>query len=518
MADSGLFNMIYNPDVLTCLANLSNDEVFTPPEVANQMLDLLPQELFRNPDTRFLDPACKSGVFLREIAKRLITGLERQIPDLQERVDHIFHNQLYGISITELTSLLSRRSVYCSKYANSRYSVTSFSTPDGNIRYKRTQHTWKNGKCVYCGASQSEYERSDDLETHAYELIHTNDPERIWNMKFDVIISNPPYQLSDGGAQASASPLYHLFVQYAKKLRPRYMTFIIPARWYAGGKGLDEFRDEMMDDIHLKELHDFPNTNDCFPGGVNIRGGVCYFLWARDYDSSKSLTKVVTHSKDKQSMIMRRLRYKDLSIFIRDGRALSIMEKIDRLDHGNDLSRHVSPRKPFGIGTSFSRGDSFHDTPKGMKDPIKCYAKGMKLGYVERKEVLAHPEWINVWKIMTSRANNIGTELNDDNLNSFVIAPGYICTESYLLIGADLHLDKSSCQNLAAYLRTRFARFCHSLAKASQDATAKTYRFVPMQDFSRVWTDAELYKKYELTDSEIELVESTIKPMDGGDD
>lgn len=503
---------IYNPDVLTCLANLSNDEVFTPPTVANAMLDMLPQELFRDPTTTFLDPAAKSGIFLREIAKRLIEGLADQIPDLQERIDHVFQKQLFGIAITELTSLITRRSVYCSKFANSPYAVTGFDDPAGNIRFKKTEHEWQNGKCVFCGASQSEYDRDGSLETHAYEIIHTTRPEEIYGMKFDVIIGNPPYQLSDGGAQASAKPIYNHFVDAAKRLSPRYITMIIPARWYAGGKGLDSFRDAMLDDKHIKELHDFPITDDCFPG-VNIRGGVCYFLWDREYNGEQNTT-VTTHIQDVVRTVQRPMKYKDLGIFIRYEQAISILNKVMDAANIETLDSIVSARKPFGLATDFPKAAGFHDRKIGLIRPVTCYAKGKSIGYVEFNEIPAHSEWANRVKVFVPRANNIGTELNDDNLNSFVGEENTICTESYIVIGSELGLTHSQAESLAAYLRTRFVRFMHSLAKSSQDATAKTYRFVPMQDFSQKWNDEMLYEKYGLTEEEIGFIEETIKPMD----
>lgn len=499
MAES-LFNKVYNPDVLSCLANLSNDEVFTPPEIVNQMLDMLPQELFRNPDTTFLDPACKTGVFLREIAKRLIKGLEPQFPDLQERIDHIFHKQLFGIAITELTSLLSRRGVYCSKYPNSEFSVSHFETAEGNIRYKRIPHTWKDGRCIYCGASQKEYDRGGELETHAYEFIHTITPEKLFDMKFDVIIGNPPYQLSDGGNGASAKPIYHLFVEQAKKLKPRYLSMIIPARWYAGGKGLDNFRNNMLTDDRLRIIHDFVNASDCFTG-VEIKGGVCYFLWDRDYHGDCT---VISHSGNKIiSTMSRPLLEKNCDTFIRYNDAIQILHKVQALQE-KTFDTIVSARKPFGFATDFRNYAKNVD----MAHCIKLYAQ-KDIGYISRSQVEKNAEWIDLWKVYIPEAIGSGN-METDIVKPVLGEPKTACTETYVVVSPTT--NKAMAENIISYINTKFFHFLLGLKKITQHTTSKTYSFVPMQDFSQPLTDKILYAKYKLTDDEIDFIESAIGP------
>ena len=503
MAD--LYNAQYNPDVLSCLANLSNDEVFTPPEMANRMLDLLPQELFSSPDTTFLDPACKSGVFLREIAKRLIKGLEEKIPDLQARIDHIFRRQLYGIAITEITSLLSRRSVYCSKYPNGPYSIVKFDNPSGNIRFTQTRHVWQRGRCAFCGASQQEYEREETLEVHAYEWIHTRKPEEIFKMKFDVIISNPPYQLSDGGNGASAKPLYHMFVEQSKKLKPRFMTMIIPARWYSGGKGLDGFRSAMLNDPHIRTLVDFTNSADCFPG-VDISGGVCYFLWNRDHPGLCSYTN---NYNGKQVTIEKPLN--EYTTFIRYPTADGIISKVKRLKE-KTMDLAVTARKPFGLATNTE--------PMEDGDLVLRYNRGS--GRYRRSAVKAGREYIDKWKVMLSYLSAEHAGQPDKNGQFKVLStmellpPGHICTETYLLAG--WFDTESEAANLLAYLKTRFVRFLVGQIAVSQHITKSCFSFVPMQDFSKAWTDRELYAKYGLTEEETAFIESMIKPMESGGD
>lgn len=510
MAEMGLFDQVYNPDVLSCLANLSNDEVFTPPEVANAMLDMLPQELFRNPDTKFLDPACKSGVFLREIAKRLILGLERQFPDLQERIDHIFHDQLYGIAITELTSMLSRRSVYCSKYPNSEFSVSKFDSAQGNIRFKRIPHKWQNGKCAYCGASKAEYARTDDLETHAYEFIHMLNPKELFKMKFDVIISNPPYQMSDGGGDgSSAQPIYNKFVQQAKKLNPMYLTMIVPARWYSGGKGLDEFRAEMLNDERLEVLHDFPETSDCFPG-INIRGGVCYFLWNKTH---KGNCLIVNHRKQDANEMLRPLLEKGASTFIRYNAAVSILNKVLFL-HEETMDNRVSSRLPFGIPSNFSdyvlTPDAKHSVTLYRSERSKNADRKV---YISPKHIKKNYEWKNSIKVLVSKASPGGDEYPHSIISAPVLADANsVCTETYLIV--DFVNSKTEGNNLISYMQTKFFRFMMSLIKNTQNISKGVFGFVPVQDWSKPWTDEELYKKYGITSEEIAFIDSMIRPMD----
>lgn len=510
MADS-FFDKIYKdktqhtPDVLSCLANLSNDEVFTPPDVVKKMLDLLPQELFCDPDTTFLDPACKTGVFLREIAKRLLVGLEDKIPDLQQRIDHIFHKQLYGIAITELTSLLTRRSLYCSKYPNGPYSITHFDDAEGNIRYRRINHTWVNGKCKYCSASKEQWDREDTLETYAYELIHTDNPERLFNMKFDVIIGNPPYQLNDGGGMgASAMPIYQYFVMQSLKLSPKYLTMIIPSRWFVGGKGLDLFRNQMLTNTHIKELHDYIRASDCFPG-VEIKGGVCYFLWDKDYNGDCQINTYKDNTLS--SKMTRPLLEENADTFIRYNEAISILRKVNNKSLKR-FSSLVSSRNPFGFASNYS------DFVLKSNDTVKIISMNQKENYVKISEVKKGFENLNCFKIFVAKAVGSG-DMRTDKLNPFIVGPNTICTETYLSISP--FSNQKEAENAITYIQTKFFHFMFGLKKITQNTTSKSYEFVPMQDFSKPWTDEELYKKYELTQDEINYIESSVWSSKGGD-
>lgn len=536
--DNSLLKKAYNPDVLSCLANLSNDEVFTSPQVANKMLDMLPKELWTNPDAKFLDPACKSGVFLREIAKRLLEGLAEKIPDLQKRIDHIFHNQLYGIAITELTSLLSRRSVYCSKYPNCKYSVSHFDTQIGNIFFTKTKHTWNGDKCIYCGASKKELDRGEEYETHAYQFIHNAIPEEIKKMKFDVIISNPPYQLNvgnNGGNSSKSKAIYHYFIDKAMKLKPHFLIMITPSRWMTRStEGIsDDWIDQMLEDKRIKKVHDFIDASICFPG-VSIPGGVNFFLWDREYHGK---CDYFIHSNNNEIISNYDfLDSRNAGIVIRDVRAIEIINKIEKKypnyvnTEEKNFSSLVSPKDFFTNKKVLT--SSWKDFQNSCSDicNIKYYVNKnihkISFGWISQGIIPKNKKSITIRKVFIPAANgSMDLVLG----KPFFGESGSVCSQTYLVIGYDPikhNFTKEQCENIISYIKTRFFRYLVSVKKKTQNGPRGVYQFVPLQDFTSNsdidWTksvdeiDAQLYAKYNLTHEEIAFIESMIKPMDIG--
>ena len=529
-----------NPDVLTCIANLSSDEVFTPPALANKVLDALAEawaanhsgsNIWANSTVRFLDPFTKSGVFLREITSRLTGGLVDEIPDLQKRVDHILTRQVFGIGITHLTSLLARRSVYCSKWANGPHSIAkSVTTAEGNIWFERMEHTWvggtewvltadqdgkqiekfTDGKCKYCGASQKVLDRGPDFETHAYAFIHTDDiTARLAkmfgaDMQFDVIIGNPPYQLgSDGGTRDV--PIYQRFVEQAKKLEPRFLSMIIPSRWMAAGLGLGDFRAEMLGDQRIRKLVDYPDSSELFPG-VKLMGGACYFLWDRDNPGMCETTLV--RAGQELETVERRL--DEFDILVRDSRALGILRKVrDRQEPS--IFDVLSADKEFGLTSNF---DDYKDDPFPSAIPLYAYQRGQRLvGWIARNKIIKSSDLIDTWKVLIPAAGFESQILPTLVLSSIRRAPNpSACTQTYLFLAASSEAEGDS---MESYVRTRLFRFLVWLRKVSQHATRSTYTWVPQQTWDRSWTDADLYRKYGITDDEQAFIESIIRPING---
>ena len=519
---SGLANFSIrgrNPDVLTCIANLSNDEVFTPPEFANRMLDTLTNAWAANNDggnlwadssVRFLDPCTKSGVFLREITSRLTRGLAADIPDLQERVDHILTKQVFGIGITSLTSLLARRSLYCSKHANGPHSIAkAFASETGNIWFKRIEHQWANGKCKYCGATQKTLDRGEGFETHAYAFIHTDEIKtRVaelfgGDMQFDVIIGNPPYQLETDGYGNQARPIYHQFVVQAKQLDPHYLVMVTPSRWFSGGMGLSDFRESMLSDKRMRRIVDYPKLYEGFPG-VKIRGGISYFIWDRDYNGPCEMQTIWDGEPTGPAVA----RYLDAyDILVRRNESVSILEKV-RAKGEPTLDARVSSQKPFGLATNFKA----KPTNAGMRSPVKLFAN-QRIAWTERADIPINSGWIDEWKVLMTRIQGTSAAVETKFLSKPIIAePGTACTETYLVAG---HFEsETEAIDYATYLRTRFVRFLVSLRKSTQDALRPVYTFVPDLPLNKEWTDAKLYKRYGLSKEEIAFIESQVAEHD----
>jgi len=512
-----------NPDVLTCIANLSNDEVFTPPEFANRMLDTLAEawaannggaNIWADKTVKFLDPCTKTGVFLREITSRLTKGLENEIPNLEKRVNHILTKQVFGIAITHLTSLLARRSVYCSKHAQGKHSIAKdFASDDGNIWFKRMEHTWGDTKCEFCGAPRAILDRESELENYAYAFIHTdNIKTRLaeifgGNMQFDVIIGNPPYQMKGGAGGTSDSSIYHLFIEQAKKLEPKFLSMVVPSRWLAGGRGMDEFRKEMLTSGHLRNLTDFPDSGEAFPG-VQIKGGVCYFFWDSAYNGTCNVTRLscgVEHFQPNRAL-------GEFDIFVRDERALGILRKILAMKELSILSL-ISGDTPFGIATNFQE---WNEKRASGQIPLHLIERGKRtVGFMKRDRIQKNAAVLDTWKVLVPEAYGAGESFPHQILGTEIVAaPPSACTQSYLVI-SPFQSERAS-RSFSSYYRTRFFRFLVSLRKITQHALRSTYSWVPQQSWNRSWTDEALYEKYGITKAEIAFIESMIRPM--GDD
>jgi site-specific DNA-methyltransferase (adenine-specific) len=507
-----------NPDVLTCIANLSNDEVFTPPEFANRMLDTLADawaadhggaNIWADSRVKFLDPCTKSGVFLREITNRLTAGLASEIPDLQSRVDHILTRQVFGIGITQLTSLLARRSLYCSKHANGAHSIArSFGSAAGNIWFERLDHVWADTKCRYCGAPRTIFDREAGLETHAYAFIHTeNIKTRIAElfggpMQFDVIIGNPPYQMTGAAGGTSDASIYHLFVEQAQRLEPRYLSMVIPSRWLAGGRGLDDFRASMLGGKQIRTLVDFPASKETFPG-VEIKGGICYFLWSKDHHGSCE----VTVTRNGESTLSTR-DLGEFDVFIRDPQSVAILHKVQAKREAS-VTSILSRDTPFGIASNFSE---IRERPHRDDIPIYFIQRmKRKLGYVPRRLIAKNADLIDTHKLLVPEAYNGGDGMPHQILGKPEVAScPSVCTQSYLFLRFDSERAARSAQS---YYATRFFRFLVSLRKITQHALHSTYAWVPLQPWDRTWSDEDLYAKYGLSKDEQAYIESQVKVM-----
>jgi site-specific DNA-methyltransferase (adenine-specific) len=495
------------PDILEVIANLSNDAVFTPPKVANAVLDLLPSEVWTDPTLRWLDPAAKTGVFPREITKRLMIGLAGVIPNEQERLRHILTEMVFAIATEEITGMMSRRSLYCSKDASSAYSVVPFATSAGNVWQKSVKHDFNDrGSCIECKGTRAELE-IDGRDNKAYGFIHADGHKKIdkeMDMKFDVIVGNPPYQMSGGGGGSNDTPLYNVFVDEAIKLNPRFVSMIIPSRWMAGGRGLDDFRSRMLGDDRIRHLVDYADAGDLFPG-VEIKGGVCYFLWDRENSGACSMT--IVRGLDIHGPESRNLG--EFDILVRDSRGLEILHKVLR-KNSPSFAELVSGDTPFGLPSNF-RGYR-----KGERRPgdVRLYlVEGTRVEkWIDSEAIRKNTRDLRKWKVLVPKAYGAGESWPHQILGQTIVAgPPSACTQTYLYIGP--LESKVEAESVQSYISTRFFRFLVSLRKISQDAMKSVYTWVPQQSWDQTWTDAELYKKYGITKDEQAYIESIVREM-----
>jgi site-specific DNA-methyltransferase (adenine-specific) len=496
------------PDIMEVIADLSNDEVRTPPKVANAVLDLLPATVWANSEYRWLDPGSKSGVFLREITKRLMVGLEKAIPDEKDRLAHILRNQVHGIGITALSAMMSRRALYCSKNAAGPESVAQMASPEGLVWHERVSHLFKAGRCSECGAGQDQFGHLRG-ENYAYAFIHQNGRDAIskeWDLKFDIIVGNPPYQMRSAGKGTNSPPIYDQFVDVAIGLDPEHIVMIIPSRWMSGGMGLAGFRKRMLEGGHLAKIVDFSKQSDVFPNPVDFEGGVQYFRWSRDH---KGLCEVTLSSEGQVTSESKR----DLNahdVFVRDPRAVPILEKAMGAED-ESLAGIVSEVSPFGFATNFK---GFSESPgRSESFVLNLYLDGKRTQRWVRPElVLKSMDLATSWKVLLPEAYGERGAIPAAVLGPTQLAgPSEVCTHTYLMAGKFRSEDEAA--SLRSYLATRFVRFLISLRKSTQHTSRNSFLWVPMQSWDRVWTDEVLFEKYQITQDEQVYIKSVVKEV-----
>lgn len=522
-------------DVLDTIANISNDEVFTPPKLANDMLDLLPKEIWSNPDATFLDPCCKTGVFLREIAKRLNRGLEEIIPDKDERIKHILSKQIYGIATTKLCFLMTKRTLYGTKFANGQYSFAEGcfdgrdNPDDGNIVFDETlDHDWnKDGKCRFCGISKKVLEERGSDEKYCYWFIHKkqNEIEEYFRRKFgimriDVMVGNPPYQVSDGGGTGdSAKPIYNLFADNCFSLKPCFVSIIMPSRFMKGGKGLDDFRQKMMRKTSIKKLVDFEECKQVFASNT-VDGGICYFLYDEKYNGECEFVHVC-----KDGFVNESKRFLENGItdkIIRDSRQIEIISKAKVGLRFSDL---VSARNPYGFCADFFNNEDHYKIKKEnfeFENSVKIYGvKGNKGGakrtfcYIDKNDIIKNKENSLKFKIFFSKAYmTTSVEFPEPILAN----PKEICTETFLEIGC--FENKEERDNCYKYMRTSFFKSLLFFNRSSLNISTDSFALIPRQNFTKTsdidWSlsikeiDEQLFEKYKLTGGEISFIKKMI--------
>lgn len=473
----------------------------------------MPDRVWRDPSLKWLDPCTKSGVFLYHVAQRLMEGLKSEIPDYKDRLEHIYRNMLYGIAISELTGLIARRTLYqCKDASLGAYSIIKFNNPEGNIRFPEAQCEWKNGRCIHCGLSQKNARVAGEREAHIHPFLHMDLSEIFGedNMQVNIIMGNPPYQMQDSGYGKSSSPLYHRFVDRAKAIEPELLTFVIPARWYAGGKGLDGFRQGMLSDPQISLLADYPRSGDVFPD-VDIAGGVCSFVRDKHHQGD---CLVIPNGKTKRATL-RRLDAHE--VFVRDSKDVEILEKVQVMAKKRgwgSMDRVVRPRNFYGL-QAHKLPSSVSDVPRSQETILLITKDGDK--YIPKDAISKNLDTIDYWKVTVSRTSSEHAgESDKQGLRNViskprVIPPGSACTETYLIV--DLFRQHEPSGRMLGYVKTKIFRFLLSLCTPTQDITRRCFEFVPVLPLDRNWTDEILYDLFELDSTDIKHIESKIKPI-----